>query len=144
MKTGRVKVARDNSITNLMTKGTDRLTLVAYHEDYGEPIEIKSIGKREDKFVHFDLPEEWTTGNVHFWSVWKSDDDTLISTSAYHGIVSLGESLIEKEKEKMGIDGKSAPSENDEEQKLTNDTVEKERKKEISIQVIKREYCRCE
>ncbi|MDR0230435.1 MAG: DUF6266 family protein [Flavobacteriaceae bacterium] len=113
LKTGRVKVAWDNSIVNLMTKGTDRLTLVAYHEDFDEPIEIESIGKREDKFVHFDLPTNWTVGNVHFWSTWKSANDKLISTSAYHGIVCLGETLKEEDRD----DCKSALKDSVEEEK---------------------------
>ncbi|MGL5274235.1 DUF6266 family protein [Myroides sp.] len=91
LKTGRVKVAWDNSIVNLMTKATYRLTLVAYHEDLELATEIETLGKREDKFVHFDLPKEWTEGNVHFWSIWRSADGVRTSTSAYHGILSLGE-----------------------------------------------------
>jgi hypothetical protein len=91
LKTGRIKVSWDNSIVNLMTKATDRLILVAYHEDLKLAKEIETLGKREDKFVHFDLPKEWTKGNVHFWSIWKSEDGVRTSTSAYHGIVSLEE-----------------------------------------------------
>lgn len=144
LKTGRVKVSWDNSITNLMTKGTDTLTLVAYHEDYGETIEIESIGKREDKFVHFDLPKKWTNGNVHFWSVWKSANGVLLSTSAYHGIVPLGETLIEEietdEKaaptdvvdKKTGTDTPSTLSDNNNSQNHINDTT-KEKKSALKI-----------
>lgn len=113
LKTGRLKVAWDNSIVNLMTKGTDRLTLVAYHENTGETNEIESIGKREDKFVHFDLPKDWTDGNVHFWSVWKSVDGKLISTSAYHGIVAIGEIVTEEMNGSQTYSNTSVVEEND-------------------------------
>jgi len=86
LKTGRIKVQWDNNITNILAKGTDELTLVAYSEQLDAFTDIRGISKREDKYVHFDLPDTWTEGNIHFWSVWKSKDGILISTSAYHGI----------------------------------------------------------
>jgi hypothetical protein len=89
LKTGRLKVLWDNNITNILAKGSDELTLVAYSEQLDAFTDIRGIGKREDKYVHFDLPDTWTEGNIHFWSVWKSKDGKLISTSAYHGITEL-------------------------------------------------------
>ncbi|MDR2221140.1 MAG: DUF6266 family protein [Flavobacteriaceae bacterium] len=99
LKTGRIKVLWDNSITNVLAKATDRLTMVAYNEMLNEFVEIASISKREDKYVHFDLPEKWRDGNIHFWSVWKSADGKRHSTSAYHGITTMGEeeSAVEEE-----------------------------------------------
>ncbi|MDM1499677.1 DUF6266 family protein [Myroides odoratimimus] len=91
LKTGRIKVQWDNSITNVLTKDTDRLSIVAYSESLDVVTEIRAIAKREDRYIHFDLPKEWKEGKVHFWSVWKSADDKVISTSAYHGITQLGE-----------------------------------------------------
>lgn len=90
LKTGRIKVQWDNSITNVLTKNTDRLSIIAYSESLDLVAEISAIAKREDRYVHFDLPKEWTDGKVHFWSVWKSADDRVISTSAYHGITQIG------------------------------------------------------
>ncbi|MDR0229541.1 MAG: DUF6266 family protein [Flavobacteriaceae bacterium] len=89
LKTGRLKVLWDNNITNILAKGTDELILVAYSEQLDVFTDIRGVGKREDKYVHFDLPDTWTEGNIHFWSVWKSKDGSLISTSAYHGITEL-------------------------------------------------------
>lgn len=89
LKTGRIKVQWDNNITNILAKGTDELTLVAYNEQLDTFTDIRGVGKREDKYVHFDLPDTWTEGNIHFWSVWKSKDGILVSTSAYHGITEL-------------------------------------------------------
>jgi hypothetical protein len=89
LKTGRLKVLWDNNITNILAKGSDELTLVAYSEQLDAFTDIRGVGKREDKYVHFDLPDTWTEGNIHFWSVWKSKDGSLISTSAYHGITEL-------------------------------------------------------
>ncbi|MGL4584183.1 MAG: DUF6266 family protein, partial [Flavobacterium sp.] len=91
LKTGRIKVLWDNSITNILAKNTDRLSIVAYSEELHKVEVIESIAKREDKYVHFDLPKDWVEGKVHFWSVWKSADGKLISTSAYHGMIELGE-----------------------------------------------------
>lgn len=113
LKTGRIKVLWDNSITNVLTKDTDRLTIIAYSEKLLAFKQIESIAKREDKYVHFDLPETWIEGNVHFWSVWKSADGKLVSTSAYHGVTELnqagedlvaknGEVVIEKGKQEIG------------------------------------------
>ncbi|KZE84804.1 hypothetical protein AV926_18690 [Myroides marinus] len=90
LKTGRVKVSWDESITNVLSKGTDRLTMVVYSEVLDEFDFIESIGKREDKFVHFDLPTEWVEGDIHLWSVWKSANGKLVSTSTYHNIIELG------------------------------------------------------
>lgn len=89
LKTGRIKVQWDSNISNIIAKGSDELTLVAYSEQFDAFTDIRGVGKREDKYVHFDLPDTWTEGNVHFWSVWKSKDGILISTSAYHGITEL-------------------------------------------------------
>lgn len=89
LKTGRLKVLWDNNITNILAKGSDELTLVAYSEQLDAFTDIRGVGKREDRYVHFDLPDTWTEGNIHFWSVWKSKDGKLISTSAYHGITEL-------------------------------------------------------
>lgn len=91
LKTGRIKVLWDNSITNVITKNTDHLSIVAYSETLDLVYKIESIAKREDKYVHFDLPKEQNEGKVHFWSIWKSVDGKLISTSAYHGIIKIGE-----------------------------------------------------
>ncbi|MEK6494997.1 DUF6266 family protein [Myroides odoratimimus] len=96
LKTGRIKVQWDNSITNVLTKDTDRLSIIAYSESLDLVAEIRAIAKREDKYVHFDLPKEWKEGKVHFWSVWKSADDKVISTSAYHGITELGDNNEQK------------------------------------------------
>lgn len=93
LKTEKIKVQWDNSITNVLTKDSDRLTIIAYSEKLLEFKEIESIARREDKYVHFDLPKEWVEGNVHFWSVWKSVDGKLVSTSAYHGVTELNESV---------------------------------------------------
>lgn len=90
LKTGRVKVSWDESITNILSKGTDRLTMVVYNEVLDEFEVIESIAKREDKYIHFDLPTEWTEGNIHLWSVWKSANGKLVSTSTYHNIIELG------------------------------------------------------
>ncbi|MDR0196344.1 MAG: DUF6266 family protein [Myroides sp.] len=89
LKTGRIKVQWDNNITNILAKETDELTLVAYSEQLDTFTDIRAVGKREDKYVHFDLPDTWIEGSIHFWSVWKSKDGILISTSAYHGITEL-------------------------------------------------------
>ncbi|MDR0228716.1 MAG: DUF6266 family protein [Flavobacteriaceae bacterium] len=89
LKTGRLKVLWDNNITNILAKGSDELILVAYSEQLDAFTDIRGVGMREDKYVHFDLPDAWTEGNIHFWSVWKSKDGKLISTSAYHGITEL-------------------------------------------------------
>ncbi|MDM1504079.1 hypothetical protein HX071_18070 [Myroides marinus] len=100
LKTGRVKVSWDESITNVLSKGTDRLTMVVYSEVLDEFDFIESIAKREDKFVHFDLPTEWVEGDIHLWSVWKSANGKLVSTSTYHNIIELGveeASLVEQE-----------------------------------------------
>ncbi|MEK6495228.1 DUF6266 family protein [Myroides odoratimimus] len=106
LKTGRIKVLWDNSITNAITKNTDRLSIVAYSETLDMMCEMESIAKREDKYVHFDLPKEWKEGNMHFWSVWKSADGKLISTSAYHGIIELGKGQIaDKEEQIVGNEG---------------------------------------
>ncbi|MCC9042377.1 DUF6266 family protein [Myroides sp. M-43] len=96
LKTGKIKVQWDNAIMNILTKDSDRLTIIAYSEKLLEFKEIESIAKREDKYVHFDLPNEWVEGNVHFWSVWKSADGKLVSTSAYHGVTELNE-IVEVE-----------------------------------------------
>ena len=93
LKTEKIKVQWDNAITNVLTKDSDRLTIIAYSEKLLEFKEIESIARREDKYVHFDLPKEWVEGNVHFWSVWKSADGKLVSTSAYHGVTELNESV---------------------------------------------------
>ncbi|MGL5276213.1 DUF6266 family protein [Myroides sp.] len=90
LKTGRIKVSWDESITNVLSKGTDRLTMVVYSEALDEFDFIESIAKREDKFVHFDLPTEWVEGDIHLWSVWKSANGKLVSTSTYHNIIELG------------------------------------------------------
>ncbi|WP_254050223.1 DUF6266 family protein [Myroides sp. N17-2] len=104
LKTEKIKVQWDNSITNVLTKDSDRLTIIAYSEKLLEFKEIESIARREDKYVHFDLPKEWVEGNVHFWSVWKSADGKLVSTSAYHGVTELNESV---EVENAESEGKS-------------------------------------
>ncbi|MGL4581711.1 MAG: hypothetical protein ACRCVU_01880, partial [Flavobacterium sp.] len=52
--------------------------------------------------VHFDLPKDWVEGKVHFWSVWKSADGKLISTSAYHGMIELGEQETGNEEQATG------------------------------------------
>lgn len=93
LKTEKIKVQWDNAITNVLTKDSDRLTIIAYSEKLLEFKEIESIARREDKYVHFDLPKEWVEGNVHFWSAWKSADGKLVSTSAYHGVTELNESV---------------------------------------------------
>jgi hypothetical protein len=48
------------------------------------------IARREDKFVHFDLPKEWVEGDMYLWSVWKSENSKLVNTSTYHSIIELG------------------------------------------------------
>lgn len=102
LKTEKIKVQWDNAITNVLTKDSDRLTIIAYSEKLLEFKEIESIARREDKYVHFDLPKEWVEGNVHFWSVWKSADGKLVSTSAYHGVTELNESVEEENAESEG------------------------------------------
>lgn len=100
LKTGRVKVSWDESVTNVLSKGADRLTMVVYSEVLDEFDFIESIAKREDKFVHFDLPDKWVEGDIHLWSVWKSANGKLVSTSTYHNIIELGTeetSLVEQE-----------------------------------------------
>lgn len=99
LKTEKIKVQWDNAIANVLAKDSDRLTIIAYSEKLLEFKEIESIAKREDKYVHFDLPKEWEEGNVHFWSVWKSADCKLVSTSAYHGVTELNESVEVKNAE---------------------------------------------
>lgn len=100
LKTGRVKVSWDESITNVLSKSTDRLTMVVYSEVLDAFDFVESIAKREDKFVHFDLPDKWVEGDIHLWSVWKSANGKLVSTSAYHNIIELGTEeapLVEQE-----------------------------------------------
>lgn len=97
LKTGRIKVLWDNSITNILAKNTDRLSIVAYSEELHKVVVIESIAKREDKYVHFDLPKDWVEGKVHFWSVWKSAEGKLISTSAYHGMLEIAKEVEETE-----------------------------------------------
>ncbi|MEK6509156.1 DUF6266 family protein [Myroides sp. C4067] len=126
LKTGRIKVQWDNSITNVLTKNTDRLSIIAYRESLDLVAEISAIAKREDRYVHFDLPKEWKEGKVHFWSVWKSADDKVISTSAYHGITQLGDNS-----EQLIEEGKSQESYSE----LENEVLVAEKREVIKLSV---------
>lgn len=89
LKDSKVKAHWDNSITNVIILPTDRLTMVVYN-DYTNDFHIaNNIAQRQDKYTHFELPNHWTEGNIHMWSVWKSADESVHSTSLYHAPIQL-------------------------------------------------------
>ncbi|WP_121965007.1 DUF6266 family protein [Myroides sp. N17-2] len=89
LKTGKFKVQWDNSLVNALTLDTDSLTMMLYNEDLDLFTAIPNIGNRGDKYAHFSLPQEWNKGKVYFWSMWKSADGSIHSTSCFHGMIEL-------------------------------------------------------
>lgn len=84
LKDYKVKVRWDDTLINALTNANDQLTMIAFHDELNEFYTAKNIAKRTDKYTHFELPEEWKEGTIHFWSVWVSTEKSINSTSSYH------------------------------------------------------------
>ncbi|MGL4581982.1 MAG: DUF6266 family protein [Flavobacterium sp.] len=84
LKDDKVKVRWDDTLINALTNANDQLTMIAFHDELNEFHTVKNIAKRTDKYTHFELPEEWEKGTIHFWSVWVSTEKSINSTSNYH------------------------------------------------------------
>ena len=69
---------------NALTNANDQLTMIAFNDELNTFYVAQHIAKRTDKYTHFELPEEWETGTIHFWSVWVSTEKSINSTSSYH------------------------------------------------------------
>lgn len=91
IKAEQFKIVWEDTTINVLAKKTDRLTLVMYNEILNTFNILESIAERRDKYTCFDLPNKWTEGNTHIWTVWKSEDNKYVSTSAYHGLMPLNE-----------------------------------------------------
>ena len=103
LKTGKLKVQWDNSLINALTLDTDLLTMMVYNEELNEFKAIENVGNRVDKFAHFSLPKEWNKGRIYFWSMWKSEDGSIHSTSCFHGMLEFKEESLEIEKEEVEV-----------------------------------------
>ncbi|MEK6492617.1 DUF6266 family protein [Myroides odoratimimus] len=93
LKTGKYKVQWDNSLVNALTLETDLLTIMAYHDDLNQFVSVPAIGKRGDRYAHFSLPEGWDFGRIYLWSMWKAEDESVHSTSCFHGVMAFEEEL---------------------------------------------------
>ncbi|MCC9041543.1 hypothetical protein LNQ81_02275 [Myroides sp. M-43] len=69
---------------NALTNANDQLTMIVFHDELNTFYVAQHIAKRTDKHTHFELPEEWEKGTIHFWSVWESINNKIHSTSIYH------------------------------------------------------------
>ncbi|UVD80299.1 DUF6266 family protein [Myroides albus] len=114
LKTGKLKVQWDNALINPLALDTDQLTIMAYHEDLDQFIPITAIAQRRDKYAHFNLPEQWTTGRVYLWSMWKAQDGSVHSTSCFHGVLDLNANSEELpiEKTTTQIDNENKATDN--------------------------------
>ncbi|MGL4585041.1 MAG: DUF6266 family protein [Flavobacterium sp.] len=97
LKDYKVKVQWDDTIVNVLTQPTDQLIVIAYNDELDAFHIEENVAKREDKYAHFNLNENWTKGNIHFWSVWKSADQSMHSTSIYHTPLVLDKYSIEEQ-----------------------------------------------
>lgn len=84
LKDSKVKVRWDDILINALTNANDQLTMIAFNDELNTFYVAQHIAKRTDKFTHFELPEEWKEGTIHFWSVWVSTEKSINSTSSYH------------------------------------------------------------
>lgn len=91
LKTGKIKVQWDNALINALTLDNDTLTMMAYNEELDAFIDIPNIGTRADRYAHFCLPAHWDKGRIYLWSMWKSADNSINSTSCFHGVLELAE-----------------------------------------------------
>ncbi len=89
LKDNKVKVKWDDSFINSLTNTDDQLTMIAFNDELNTFYITENIGKRADKYTHFELPANWQTGTIHFWSVWKSANHAMHSTSVYHAPIEL-------------------------------------------------------
>lgn len=92
-----VKVQWDDSIINALTQPSDQLTMVVYNDETDSFHIAESIAKREEKYTHFALDENWKKGTIHFWSVWRSADQSIHSTSIYHSSLVLDKTTPEED-----------------------------------------------
>lgn len=76
---------KDNSF-NGITLDTDLLCVVLFHSEMDELHICENIGQRVDKVGRASIPDNWTTDNIHLWTMWKNADETLNSTSLYHEV----------------------------------------------------------
>jgi hypothetical protein len=95
LKGYKVKVQWDDTIVNVLTQPNDQLIVIAYNDELDAFHIEENVAKREDKYTHFSLNENWTKGNIHFWSVWKSANQSMHSTSIYHAPLVLDKYYIE-------------------------------------------------
>lgn len=97
LKDHKVKVQWDDTIVNVLTQPTDQLIVIAYNDELDAFHISENIAKREDKYTHFNLNENWTKGNIHFWSVWTAADQSIHSTSIYHYSLVLDKTGVEED-----------------------------------------------
>jgi len=103
LKTGKIKVQWDNTLVNALTLNTDTLTMMAYNEELDAFIDIPNIGTRAERYAHFSLPAHWDKGRIYLWSMWKSADNSINSTSCFHGVLELVEQEDTTEEEHQTI-----------------------------------------
>ncbi|MDM1360455.1 hypothetical protein HX071_10070 [Myroides marinus] len=96
LKDYKVKVQWDDTIVNVLTQPTDQLIVIVYNDELDTFHIEENVAKREDKYAHFNLNENWTKGNIHFWSVWTAADQSMHSTSIYHTPLVLDKYSIEE------------------------------------------------
>ncbi|MDR2224102.1 MAG: DUF6266 family protein [Flavobacteriaceae bacterium] len=96
LKDNRIKILWENTLINVLIKPNDKLTVVTYNDAINTFYIASHIATRQEKYAHFTLPEQWVSGNVHLWSVWQSDDNSICSTSIYHNPLTLEQNTAEE------------------------------------------------
>lgn len=102
LKDLKVKVRWDNTLVNSLTNDSDLLTMIAFNDELNTFYVAENIANRIDRFTHFELPLTWLSGTIHFWSVWKSADKPMHSTSTYHTVLTLDRTSPSEETVKAG------------------------------------------
>lgn len=95
LKNRKIKIQWDNSTLNGLTAADDTLTILMFNTYENKFEVIEHVGTRESKYNSIAIPDEWTTGVIHFWSVWTTIDQSMYSTSLYHGTLELADMEVE-------------------------------------------------